>query len=652
LTDIFISYARSTATLARTVADALSAHGYDVWLDQQLPAHRAYGDVIEEQLNAARAVVVIWSQDAARSEWVRSEANRAREQRKLVQTSVDRAPLPMPFEQIQCADLVDWTGDERTPGWQSVLAGIRALLGTGSGEAARAALHAVAPGPAPGDAPERIARAGPVVAVLPFDNQSNDPEMLFFSDGVSEEIIQRLSRGARLKVIGRTSSFQFRGERKGEAARALGASHVLDGSIRRDATRLRVSAHLVESASNTTLWSERYDRGLEDLFAVQDDISERIACALDRTFASFSTRAVDPAIFDLYLRSSPRSYSPDELRQSVALLETATARAPAFAEAWGRLGYLRAWLRMYQPYPGRAATARRVEREAARALELDPQNIDALAALWLVVAPFGRFIDADAALERVRWAPGTGDGQMYVGWDLRATGRLREGAVETERCYELDPLNPMAANLVALSRMATGRVADAVPVLQDLAARVPDMSFPVANLLRAYAFLGDWDAADRLLDPAAGRPLREFQDGLAFYQAKRDPSPARIGAIRDALHQRTARAGHVDVSRLVYAAHLGLVDDAYAAADRAGLGPAGSDDDLMGPDAYRTGLMFHPWMPELRSDRRFVQLCARLGLVRFWTETGKWPDCADELPYDFRGECERMRGIEPEAFGY
>ena len=94
----------------------------------------------------------------------------------------------------------------------------------------------------------------PVLAVLAFDNLSSDPEMQFFSDGVSEEIIQRLSRGAKLKVIGRTSSFQFRGERKAEAAQSLHCSHVLDGSIRRAAGRVRISAHLVEASSRTTLW--------------------------------------------------------------------------------------------------------------------------------------------------------------------------------------------------------------------------------------------------------------------------------------------------------------------------------------------------------------------------------------------------------------
>ena len=118
----------------------------------------------------------------------------------------------------------------------------------------------------------------PLLAVLPFDNLSDDREMQFFSDGVSEEIIQRLSRGAQMKVIGRTSSFQFRGADKTarKVAKELHCSHILDGSIRRAGGRVRITAHLVEAASQTTLWSDRYDRILEDIFAVQDEISEHI----------------------------------------------------------------------------------------------------------------------------------------------------------------------------------------------------------------------------------------------------------------------------------------------------------------------------------------------------------------------------------------
>jgi TolB-like protein len=497
-----------------------------------------------------------------------------------------------------------------------------------------------------------LPREQPVVAVLPFDNLSNEPEMQFFSDGISEEIIQRLARGARLRVIGRTTSFQFRGDRKAEAAQRLPCSHVLDGSVRRETGHVRISVHLMEAASGTTQWSERYDRALDGVFQVQDEIAERIAHALDHSFFGLSTRSVDPAVYDLYLRSNPRSYSPDELRTSVGVLEVVTQRAPHFIDAWGRLAYLRAFLHLYQPFAERAAAAALVVREASMALALDPGNNDALAAHCLVVPAFGRFVEAEPFLERLRQAPGSGDGRRYISWLLRLTGRLRESLVEAEHSFRLDSLEPMAANLVALARMAAGQIGAAVPVYEDLVARIPNMSFPVSSLLRAQAFLGDGAAVDRLLAVAATRPLREFQDTLPFVRAKRDPTPENLGAYRSGFEAQVAITGGVDVARLVYAAHLGLVDEAYRAAEGARLGPVGASTDIMGPDGYRTALLFQASMPELRNDRRFPRLCARLGLVEFWLATGLWPDCADEVPYDFRAACAAVAQLPKDAFGF
>jgi TolB-like protein/class 3 adenylate cyclase len=497
------------------------------------------------------------------------------------------------------------------------------------------------------DAASVAADAGPLLAVLAFDNLSSDPEMQFFSDGVSEDIIQRVSRAPTLKVISRTDSFQFRGERKAEAARSLRCTHILDGSIRRAAARVRVSAHLVEASSRTNLWSDRYDRGLEDIFAVQDEISESIAEALHQELSSVPTRNVAPDVYDRYLRVASRSYAPNELRAHVEQLEVVTQRAPHFAEAWGRLAYLRSWLRFYEPFTARAASAERVAREASRALALDPQNVDAMTARAFVLPPFGSFIEVDAAVQRIRRTPGVADRRRYIGWYLRTLGHLRESLEESELAYRLDSVDPMSANLAAMARMAAGRVAEAVPIFEALVEREPEMSFPVSSLLRAHAFLEEWEAVDRLLALAEKRELREFRDG-----AKRDPTPENVGRWRGEFEAQVAETGCVDVSRLVYTAHLGLVDEAYRAADGARLGPRGAGDDQMGPDGYRTGLLFQVGMPELRSDPRFVPLCARLGLAEFWLATGKWPDCADEVPYDFRAACEAARDVPKEAFGF
>src|SRR5689334_6778810 len=137
MSDIFVSYARPTERQASQISDALRALGYAVWRDDELPAHRAYSEVIEERLRAAKAVVVVWSAEAAKSQWVFSEANRAREDGKLVQLRLDDARLPMPFDTIQCADLTGWAGDVASPGWRKVAASIAEVAGrTGEARAA------------------------------------------------------------------------------------------------------------------------------------------------------------------------------------------------------------------------------------------------------------------------------------------------------------------------------------------------------------------------------------------------------------------------------------------------------------------------------------------------------------------------------------
>src|SRR5476649_272592 len=157
MADIFISYARSTATQAQAVAQALRAQGYGVWLDDAIPAHRAYADVIEEELKAAAAVVVVWSAEAVKSQWVQSEADHARETGKLVQLNIDGAVLPMPFDRIQCADLTGWTGDVDAPGWRRVTDSVAALAGRAK---------AVAPTPVVEALPQ--SQLKPSIAVVPF----------------------------------------------------------------------------------------------------------------------------------------------------------------------------------------------------------------------------------------------------------------------------------------------------------------------------------------------------------------------------------------------------------------------------------------------------------------------------------------------------
>ena len=292
-------------------------------------------------------------------------------------------------------------------------------------------------------------------------------------------------------------------------------------------------------------------------------------------------------------------------------------------------------------------------QEAERALALDPQNNDALLAQLFVIAPFGRFVEADAVVERMRRAPGSGAGRIYVGWYIRNVGRVRESLEETERAYRLDALDPMSANMVALARMAAGRVAEAVPVLEDLMARVPDMSFPVANLMRAKAFLGDWAAVDRLLDPAANRPLREFQDGLTFIRAKRDPTPENIGAHPRRARRRTSRKTAASTSRgsSMQRTLAWSTKPTGRPRPRASVRAAPRRHHGPGRLPHRRCCSM-PACPNCATIRASCP-CARGSA----SSSSGWrpangPTASDEVPYDFKAECEKARQIPIEEFGF
>ena len=227
------------------MAEALRALGYGVWRDDELPAHRAYAEVIEERLRAAKAVVVIWSAEAAKSQWVRAEADIAREAGHAGPAARSTARhAPMPFNRIQCADLAGWSGDLEAPGWRKVVASVAELTG-GRRRGARVRR---------GRRPRKHS-----ICVLPFANMSDDPQQEYFSDGISEDIITDLSKVSALSVVARNTAFTFKGKAVDVplVARQLNVGHVLEGSVRKAGGRVRITAQLIDGAAGDHIWAER-----------------------------------------------------------------------------------------------------------------------------------------------------------------------------------------------------------------------------------------------------------------------------------------------------------------------------------------------------------------------------------------------------------
>src|SRR6185369_1978633 len=263
---VFVSYARADEAVAARIAGELREAGYEVWRDDELPAHRAYAEVIEERIKGAAAVLVLWSAEALKSQWVRAEADTALTALTLVQATLDGTLPSMPFNQIQCADLKAWDGERSAPGWLKLMASVDALAGT---KEPKAKSH-------------RSASPGVSVCVLPFQNMSGDAEQEYFSDGISEDITTDLSHVSALEVIARNTAFTFKGQSVDvcDIAKKLDVTHVLEGSVRKSGDRVRITAQLIDGRTGGHVWADRYDRDLTDIFAIQDEISTAIVSAL------------------------------------------------------------------------------------------------------------------------------------------------------------------------------------------------------------------------------------------------------------------------------------------------------------------------------------------------------------------------------------
>ena len=342
MADVFVSYARADEEAAIRVADALRAEGYGVWRDDELPAHRAYAEVIEERLGSAKAVVVLWSADAAKSQWVRAEADSARGAGKLVQAAIDGSIPPLPFNQLHCADLSGWEPGADTPGWRKLKGSVAALAGTAS---------------VPGAAKPRRSARQLCICVLPFQNMSGDPEQEYFSDGISEDITTDLSKISAVGVVARNTAFTFKGQSVDvpEVARKLGVSHVLEGSVRKAGGRVRINAQLIDGTTGEHLWAERYDRDLEDIFAIQDEISKAIVDALKIRLLPAEKKAMEQRgtssaeAYNLYLLA--RQYwvtgnhgDPRREERVMRICGRAVQIDPYYAQAWALLALSQASL--------------------------------------------------------------------------------------------------------------------------------------------------------------------------------------------------------------------------------------------------------------------------------------------------------------------
>jgi len=283
LADIFISYAHGDVATAGRFAESFEREGFSVWWDASLRSGDTFDATIEAALRSAKVVVVLWSANSVQSRWVRAEATLADRNKTLMPVMIELCERPIIFELTHAADLSHWNGDPNDAVWRSYLSGLRRFIEAGGpspGSTAenRQPITRVKETAATIGSPERL----PSIAVLPFANLSGDKEQEYFSDGLAEDIINALAQISGLRVIARTSAFAFKGQNTDirRIAETLGVASILEGSVRRSGNRIRVTAQLITATDGSHQWSERYDREVADVFAVQDEISAAISKAL------------------------------------------------------------------------------------------------------------------------------------------------------------------------------------------------------------------------------------------------------------------------------------------------------------------------------------------------------------------------------------
>jgi adenylate cyclase len=331
--------------------------------------------------------------------------------------------------------------------------------------------HHAAPDPAPAAASEFRAPTVPqsdrrTIAVLPFVNMSGDPENEYFSDGISEEILNLLTKLPQLKVSSRTSSFFYKGTKINipMVATELGVGTVLEGSVRRAGDRVRITAQLIEAASDSHLWSETYDREMRDVFAIQDDIARSIVEALKVALTPRERRSIqyvatsDVQAYDFYLRGRQYFYgnSRSDLRHAIGMYEHAIALDPNYALAWA--GLADAYSYLYRIAEASAENADKALQASARAVELDADSAEAHASSGLAHFINKKFAEAERHFETAMMLnPNLFEAWFFYGMCCSSQGSFEKAARLYIRATEVNPAEYVALLYLAMAYEAMGR---------------------------------------------------------------------------------------------------------------------------------------------------------------------------------------------------
>ena len=453
------------------------------------------------------------------------------------------------------------------------------------------------------------------IAVLPFANLGTQTDGMWFSDGMTEELIHALTRIAGLRVVAWNTAAMLRDRQEDLAAlrTQLGVAYALRGSIRQSGDHLRIAVHLIDTASGQYVWSQTYDRELRDVFAIQEEIALSVASTMRVQFsgpvpAQGGVRSVESYQLCLRGRAHARERTPDGLKRASACFERAVAIDPASAPAYAALADT--WT-LYFEYGVESPDEcmPRARDAARRALELDPQSADAYAALGLITALYDwNWKDAGEAFRRsMQLNPGYANARHWYAVDyLALLGRLEEAAVQIEVAVELDPLSSIIREGRSFLKTLGRRYDEAIAGYEEILGSDPAFYKAWASMGRAYLQKKNYRTAIEKLEKgrALAGPLPTILGALGEAHA-RSGNTAEAWRILGQMHDMARTRG---VPRTSFAlVHLGLGEREQALSwmERA----------VEVKEAPAASFLVHPVYDELREDPRFAALVRGIGFT-------------------------------------
>jgi TolB-like protein len=477
-----------------------------------------------------------------------------------------------------------------------------------------------------------VADPNPSIAVLPFVNMSDDAANEYFSDGITEETLNRLASIRGLQVAARTSAFSFKGRNQDvrEIAKALGVSNILEGGVRKAGDQVRITAQLIRASDGFRLWSESYDRKLENIFAIQDEIASQIASALEISLgmpgqsSGQPAKPVNPEVYDLYLRARALHRQRGEgVLQAIELFQQALAIDAEFAPAWAGLSHSYIVVPNYVPVNDWQRLGDVLEKSKAaaeKALELDPDLPTALHAMGNNLYSRFEWAKAEEFYQRALQSdPDSADIMEDYASLLMESGQLDEASGIVERMLGLDPLVPIFMQKLVILHNLRGQYVLRDEALQRALEINPDLgnlqNWKLKSLLENHQYDEARSYAAEMnpvyLDQQAGQALVDWMQ-----HPEQEPDPGVLRAL-SFISFPAMLAGRYDV--WINAVEAGGAEwpEWYIRAIR----------DLLAPTASPE------IMHRFRADPRTKDFLKKLRLPEYWHKAG-WPEMCQPVGED------------------